>query len=270
VIVDTLGVDRKDMADFKHWSDAMLAGNLDPLDNEGRAKVARAVIDFQNYFIPRIEERRKDPRNDLLSDLANAEIEDDDVEGAVVGPRKLTDAELLPIMSQILLAGNETTTNLIGNGLVLLLEHPEAMAEVRADYGLIPAFIEEALRYEPPAACTYRLVKTDAEVAGEKIPEGSMVVTMWGAANQDPEVFPEPRKFDIHRANAKRHLSFGTGVHFCVGSEMARVEAKVAFETLFNRLADIRLVSGTELNIFPTFTTRGFESIPIEFDRASS
>jgi cytochrome P450 len=262
VIADTLGVDRKDLREFKYWSDCMIAGNLDVLDNTRRAEVAHAVIDFQHYFLPRIAERRGSPRDDLLSDLVNDEA--DDV--AADGDRHLKDSELLAIVSQLLLAGNETTTNLIGNGLLLLTEHPEAMAEVRSDYGLIPNFLEETLRYDGPVHCVFRKAKRDTEMNGSVIPAGSTVLPVLGAASQDPEVFPEPRRFDIHRPNAKKHMTFGHGPHFCVGAEMARVEGQVAFETLFDRLGDIRLAPDASLEHHGSFSTRGYKEIRIEFE----
>jgi cytochrome P450 len=268
VIADTLGVDRADMKDFKYWSDCMLAGNVDMLDNTRRAEVARAVIEFQQYMIPRIEARRESPCDDLLSDLANAEIQSDEIDGASSGPRALTTAELLPICSQLLLAGNETTTNLIGNGLVILIQRPDLMAQVRDDHSLIPSFIEEVLRFDGPIHCTFRKVSGEVEVAGETIPADSMVVPMWGAASQDPEVFESPREFDLHRPNARRHLTFGAGPHFCVGSEMARVESRVAFEVLLTRLADIRLADSADLTHQPSFAARGYRRIDIEFEPA--
>jgi cytochrome P450 len=262
VIADTLGVDRKDLREFKHWSDCMIAGNLDVLDNARRVEVAQAVIDFQHYFLPRIAERRDSPRDDLLSDLVNDEA--DDV--AADGDRHLKDSELLAIVSQLLLAGNETTTNLIGNGLVLLIQHPEAMAEVRSDYGLIPNFLEETLRYEGPVHCVFRKAKRDTVMNDAVIPAGSTVLPVLGAASQDPSVFPEPRRFDIHRPNAKKHMTFGHGPHFCVGAEMARVEGQVAFETLFDRLDDIRLSPDASLEHHASFSTRGYKEIRIEFE----
>jgi cytochrome P450 len=264
VISDTLGVEREDMPDFKYWSDSMIAGNLDMLDNERRAEVARAVIDFQQYMVPRIEARREQPRDDLLSDLANAEIEDDDPD--LEGPRRLTTAELLPIVSQLLLAGNETTTNLIGNGLVLLIQYPDVMAQVRANHALIPAFVEEVLRFDGPIHCTFRRAKGDVKIRGQQLPDGAMVIPMWGAAGQDEEVFENPREFDIHRANVRRHLTFGAGVHFCAGAEMARVEARVAFEVLLGRLDNIRLADDADLSHQPSFAARGYRAVHIEFD----
>lgn len=266
VISDTLGVDRADMPDFKYWSDCMIAGNLDVLDNERRAEVARAVIDFQQYMIPRIEERRVTPRDDLLSDLANAEIAGDDVGAEPGAPRRLTTAELLPIISQLLLAGNETTTNLIGNGIVVLIQHPEVMAEVRADPSLIPLFIEEVLRFDGPIHCTFRLAREGAEIDGHAIPAGDMVVPMWSAAGQDEEVFPDPRTFDLHRPNVRKHLTFGHGVHFCAGAEMARVEGRIAFETLLGRLENIRLAPEEDLALNPGFSARGYQHVHLEFD----
>ncbi|MBS1879488.1 MAG: cytochrome P450 [Actinobacteria bacterium] len=262
VISDTLGISREDLDDFKYWSDCMVAGDLDPMDNEKRAEVGLAVIEFQKYMIPLINERREEPRDDLLSDLTNTEIDDDD---NVSGPRRLSTAEILPIISQILLAGNETTTSLIGNGLVILIEQPELMAELRSDHDLIPDFIEEALRMESPAMCSYRVTTTEVEIGGQTIPAGEMVVGLFGAANQDEEVFENPRTFDMKRPNLRRHLAFGAGPHFCPGAEMARVEARVAFEVLFNRLDQIRLAPGAELHRDPTFTLRTYHEIPLEF-----
>jgi cytochrome P450 len=268
VISDTLGVDRADMPDFKYWSDCMIAGNLDVLDNTRRAEVARAVIDFQQYMIPRIEARRESPRDDLLSDLTNAEIAGDEVEGVAGAARSLTTAELLPIISQLLLAGNETTTNLIGNGMVILIQQPEVMAALRADHSLIPAFLEEVLRYDGPIHCTFRLARGEQEIGGEHIPDGSMVIPMWSAAGQDERVFPNPREFDLHRPNVRRHLTFGHGVHFCAGAEMARVEGRVAFETLLTRLDDIRLADDADLSHHPSFSARGYREVRLQFKAA--
>lgn len=263
VIADTLGISREDLEEFKFWSDCMIAGDLEPMDNEHRAVVARAVLDFQKYMIPLIEARRAEPADDLLSDLANTEITDDEAgEGNM---RRLSTAEILPVLSQILLAGNETTTSLIGSGLVVLLERPELMAEIRADYSLLPRFIEETLRYEPPAMVSYRVATSDMEIAGQKIAAGEMVAPLFGAACQDPEMFEDPRTFDLNRANVRRHLAFGAGPHFCPGAEMARIEARVAFETLFDRLDEIRLATDAPLERYPTFTLRGYLGIPIEF-----
>jgi cytochrome P450 len=270
VISDTLGVDRADMPAFKYWSDCMIAGNLDVLDNTRRAEVARAVIDFQQYMIPRIEARREQPQDDLLSDLTNAEIKSDEVDeaGAAGAPRSLTTAELLPIISQLLLAGNETTTNLIGNAMVILIQQPEVMAQLRADHGLIPAFLEEVLRYDGPIHCTFRIAQGEKEIGGEQIPAGSMVIPMWGAAGQDEDVFPQPREFDMHRPNVRKHLTFGHGVHFCAGAEMARVEGRVAFETLLTRLDDIRLADDEDLTHHTSFAARGYRHVNLEFTAA--
>lgn len=264
VIADTLGVDRRDMPDFKSWSDCMIAGNLDVLDNARRAEVARAVIEFQQYMIPRIEARRATPHDDLLGDLATAEITDDDPD--VSGPRRLTTAELLPIVSQLLLAGNETTTNLIGNGMAILAQRPDLMARARGDHALIPAFVEEVLRYDGPIHCTFRRTTRDVVVGGEHVPQGEMVIPMWGAAGQDPDVFPNPREFDLERPNVRRHLTFGAGVHFCAGAEMARVEARVAFEVLLTRLTAIRLSPDQDLTHQPSFAARGYRELHLEFE----
>lgn len=267
VIADTLGISRDDLADFKYWSDCMIAGDLDPMNNEQRAEVAKAVIVFQKYMIPLIEDRRANPKDDLLSDLANSEITDDELAEADQsgGQRRLTTGEILPILSQILLAGNETTTSLIGNALVVLMQNPDMMAEVRADQSLIPRLLEESLRYEPPAMAIYRRANIDMEIAGQKIAAGDMVVPSIAAACRDANVFENPHTFDLHRSNVRKHVAFGVGAHFCPGAEMARVEARVAFEVLFDRLDDIQLANDTPLEVYPTFTVRGYQKIPITF-----
>ena len=262
VIADTLGIDRKDLKDFKHWSDCMVAGDLDVLDNTRRAEVARGVIEFHRYMVPLIEARREEPHDDLLSDITNAELE---LEDAIDGPRRFRTSEILPLLGSLLLAGNETTTNLIGNAMVVLLKRPELMAEVRADHELISPFLEEVLRFDAPVQCTYRRPTADVELAGQPLAENDMVAVMIGAGNQDAAMFENPRTFDIHRPNVRRHLAFGAGPHFCVGSELARIEARVAFETLFDRLDDISLAPGAELGHHPSFAIRGYREIPIEF-----
>jgi cytochrome P450 len=266
VTTDTLGIGRNDLEDVKYWSACMMSGDMDPMDNARRAEVARAVIEFQRYMIPLIEERREQPRDDLLNDLVNTEIEADEAEGGVA--RKLTTAEILPVISQIMLAGHETTTNLIGNGMVLLLQRPELMAELRADFALIVPFLEEVLRFDPPVHCTYRRTTTEVVVAGQAIAAGEMVIPLIGAANQDENVFEDPRTFDMRRPNVRRHLGFGVGPHFCPGAEMARVEARVGLEVLLNRLDDIKLASGAELTHHPNLT-RGYHAVPIEFTARS-
>ena len=174
---------------------------------------------------------------------------------------------MLNILSQILVAGNETTTSVIAGAMLLLLQHPEQMQALQADCALIPNCIEEALRIESPVQGLFRTAKVDTELSGVKIPAGARLVVMYGSGNRDNEQFPQGDQFDIRRANAKEHLAFGEGVHYCLGAPLARLEAKLAFETLFTRLRNIRLA--TDKNDFthtPSFILRGLKTLHLEFD----
>ena len=264
IISDALGVDRKDHQKFKEWSDKQVSGTLEVLDNEQRAEVARAMIAMQGYLLPLIENCRQVPRDDLMSDLVHAEIDDPTLEG----PRQLSNGELPPIIGQLLVAGNETTAKLIGTGMVILLQRRDILEALRADRTLIPNFIEETLRFDPPVQCTYRIAKKDTHLGSCPVTKGQRVVPMWAAAGRDPMVFDEPGRFDVYRANANRHLAFGFGPHLCAGAQLARAEARIAFEVLLERLLDVRLQPGTKLSRLPSRSLSGYENVPIEFEPA--
>ena len=253
VIADALGVPRNKRDLFKQWSDDILSGNLDVLDHSQRLQVAKSWVDATRYFAEVVGERRGCPHNDLISALATAEVN-----GA-----SLRTAEILPIISTLLLAGNETTTNLIGNGLWRLLEQPELEAQLRADRSLIPAFLEEVLRHDAPVQCLYRVVTQETSLGGTTIPEGANVMLGWGSAGRDPDYFERPDEFDWQRPNLKEHVAFGYGPHLCVGLGLARAEARIAFEALFDRIERFELAPGTALQHLPTFATRGFTALPL-------
>ena len=200
VIADVLGVDRGDLWSFKRWGDLMISGNIDVLNHAQRREVAQAVVEFHDYFVPRIEARRARPTDDLLSEMVNASEADEP---------PLTTEELLPIIDQVLLAGHETTTNLVGNGLVFLLSHPDVADRLRADLSLVEAFVEEMLRFDPPIQCTYRRATADTRLGETEVASGDMVIPVWGAAGYDPAEFPEPERFDLDRPNVRRHMGFG-------------------------------------------------------------
>ncbi|MHB8692221.1 MAG: cytochrome P450 [Solirubrobacteraceae bacterium] len=271
LICQTLGCERSEMPRYKVWTDHLADGYLSVLDNEQRLAVLQSVREFQDYFIPRIEQRRVTPTGDLLSALVNTELEAGDealVQGELVGPRKLTDNEVLPALSQLLAAGNHTTTNLLGNLIVSLVENPEQMQALRSDPSQIPQAIEESLRRDAPLRCTYRVATEEVDVGGTTIAAGSLVPVLWGGAGHDPELFDDPQAFDIGRANSKRHLSFGHGPHFCPGSQLARAQARVAFETLLSRLDEIHFPAGYEPQRVANFPFSSFEEIRLEFRRA--
>jgi len=260
VIADILGVDRADIWTFKHWGDLMISGNIDILSHERRREVAHAVVELHEYFVPRIEERRRQPKDDLLSIMVNTEVD---------GEPPLTTEELLPIIDQILLAGHETTTNLIGNAMVVLLRDHALMARLRNNPADIPAMVEEALRWDPPIQCTYRRATQAHTVVDLDVNAGDMLIPLWAGANWDPEVFPSPEIFDIDRPNTKPHMGFGFGPHFCAGAELARLEARIAFEELLSRLGNITLdEAASDLTHLPSFASHGYTKLGLRFEPA--
>lgn len=232
VLAAVLGVDAGDRHLLKRWSDDLIAGIADVLDDARRLEVARSLLEFQAYFRERIDERWERPRDDLLSDLVHAQLPD--------GSR-LDLSELFPIVAQLVAAGHETTSNFIANAAVILLRRPALLAELRAASERIPDVLEECLRFDPPLHSTVRRAKRDATLHGVAIRRDQTVLPFWGAGNRDAREFPDPDRFDPGRANARRHLSFGHGIHFCIGAELARLEGRVAFETLLGALRGLRL-----------------------------
>jgi cytochrome P450 len=250
VIAEILGVDPERRNDFKRWSDSLVFSGamMGGLDNSRE--------EFRAYFGEVIAERRREPRDDLISAITRAEEAD-----------TLTAAEVMSFALLLLIAGNETTTNLIGNAMLALLDHPEQLDRVRADTSLVPAMVEEALRYQSPVQLIFRSCVRDTEVGGSLIPAGASVIPMYASANRDERHFPEPDTFDITRENARDHVAFGYGPHFCLGAPLARLEAQVAFEELLPRLSDIRMAEET-VEWLPSPLIRGPARLPIRFKAA--
>lgn len=265
---DLLGIDTADMADFTRWVDHTVMGVGDALDNDQRLVVGRSIKEFQDYLMERIEQRRTTRTDDLLDAIVHAEltVEDVDADGTEIsGPRRLDEAEILSIVVQLLGGGNHTTTQLITLTIANLLRHPEAMAAVRADPELVRNALDETLRLESPVQFGRRIATAPVQVGDVEVPAGSTLGVCWGAAGHDPEVFPDPQRFDINRENVRRHMAFGHGRHFCVGVHLARAEATIAVTSLLRRLEDLRLVEGTELAYLPSFTFTGLVALPITF-----
>ena len=264
VIADALGVDRADMPKFKKWSDdsvAPLSGMLTP---ERQIECAHSRIEFQKYMVDRVREREENLRDDLLSDLVQARFDSGERAG-----EGMTMAEMLDVIAQLLVAGNETTTKLIAAATLMLVENPEQMAKVRADHSLIPNLVEEALRMEAPVQMLPRFTKDDVEVGGVVIPKGSVVMAMYGCANRDGGKYPNPDMFDIERDNARTQLAFGQGPHFCVGAALARSEARIAFELLLSRLNNIALANvDTPTHRELLMTLRGLTNLHLTFTPA--
>lgn len=259
LIADQLGVPREDMPEFKRWADDNVAFLGGMISDERYLECAHSIIEYQKYFEKKIEECRAQPRDGILSDVVNASID---------GVEPLGVAELLSIFQQIIVAGHETTTSAFAGIMRLLLENPDQLALVQRDRSLVPAMVEEGLRLASPTQTMFRLATEDVEVAGVKIPEGSRVAVMYGAANRDPSVFPDPDRFDVRRPNAKSHLAFGHGEHYCIGAGLARAELTIGFETLVERLRSPRLAAHNDFAHHPSFILRGLKALHVEFDPA--
>jgi cytochrome P450 len=187
-----------------------------------------------------------------------------DLVRATEGSEALTREEIVAILLQLLTAGNETTTSLIGSALRLLLENPDVEARIRADGALLEPFLEEVLRLESPLHGHFRLVRRDTEVAGTPLAKGSRVMLLWGAANRDGDEFPNPDAIELGRRNAKAHLGFGLGLHHCIGAALARLEARVVFETLLARTSALRRTDAKVEHV-PSLLVRSLVSLPVEF-----
>lgn len=258
VIAEMLGVPPEDREQFKRWSDELSlvaggAGSPSNMSLEDYHKIAQAFQELTAYFGRIVAQRRTQPRDDLLSAMAQAEEAGD----------RLSEKELYANASLLLVAGNETTTNLIGNGTLALLRHPEQFARLKADPSLLPTAIEEFLRYDSPVQFTARLLKEDTTIGGKTLRAGQMVQLILGAANRDPQHFKDPDNLDIGRADNK-HLAFGLGTHFCLGAQLARLEARVAFQTMLRRMPNLRL-DGPEPRFRPHFNLRGLTALPVSF-----
>ena len=229
VICEILGVPFSDRTTFTAWGDTLATG-LDRARSLGHARAMdTASYELTTYLEALLRERRRAPSDDLLSTLALAELDGE----------TLTDRDIIATASFLLIAGFETTVNLLGAGTQLLMEHPEQFAEVSADHGLIADMTEEALRYVSPVQYTFRTALAPIDLpGGATLPEGKTIVLILAGANRDPSVFSEPNRFDIHRDNARRHLAFGFGVHHCLGAALARMEAEVAWKRLLERFPD--------------------------------
>lgn len=262
MIAGQIGMEQ-DRDRVKHWSDAFVdrLGRMIPKERE--LECARAVVEFQHYMKAKIDERRAHRTEDLLSDLVYAEVD---------GERPLEDAEILSIMQQLMVAGNETTTSALAGGLLQLIENPDQMAKAVAavdagDDRMIINLVEEVLRIESPTAGMWRLVLKDAQLGGVAIPKGAMVQLRYAAANRDPARYPDPDRFDIERANARSHLAFGKGIHMCIGNMLSRREMAVAFQELLRRLTNFRLAEGHIPSWPPNMLLRGLTTLPISFRR---
>ena len=256
VIAEMLGVPPEDRDRFRQWSNAR-ARILEPLIGaRERARALAAGEALDAYFLPIVQTRRREPRDDIVSALAQAEEEGD----------ALTERETLTMLRLLLIAGNETTTNLIGNGVLALLEHPEQLQLLREDPSRIPAAVEELLRFDTPVQLDLRAVVDDCEMHDFPLRRGDAAVLAIGAANHDPAAFDDPERLDVERSRGS-NISFGRGVHHCLGAPLARLEARVALEVLIERFASLRLI-GKRPTFRRAIVLRGLETLPVSAVRA--
>jgi cytochrome P450 len=252
VISEMLGIPAEDRPQLSEWSHR-LGATLDPIlpPEEVRA-AAEATVAIVEYMIEAIAERRAEPRDDLLTALT--QVRD--------GGEALSDNEILDNAIFLYAAGHETTVNLIGNGLLALLDHPDQMDRLRADPELAANAVEECLRYDSPVQFTRRITTAAVELGGQSVPAGSIVLVCLGAANRDPDFWgPTADEFDVGREGARRHLSFGHGVHRCLGAALGRVEAQVALEALVRRFPALSLAGTPRRN--DRIVLRGVDTLPV-------
>jgi cytochrome P450 len=243
----------------KRWSDSSVAGLGAIITDEQRIQAARDVVELQKYWQSEFEARLANPNDDIISALTQAEFEDETGE-----ERRLNMGEMISIIQQLMVAGNETTTKVINETFRMLLENPQWFPRLQAEPAIINGLVDEALRISTPNQGMFRFVTRDTELDGVKIPRGGMIWLMFGSANRDASVFPDPDKFDPLRPNLKESVAFGRGAHFCIGAPLARLELKVLFEQVAKRIASFALPAGYKLVYEPSYILRGLAGLELD------
>jgi cytochrome P450 len=259
VTAEMMGVPTSDANQLKDWSAdfAEVLGNFQ--HNPDRAsRTLKCVEEMTSYFRDAISRMRTEPREGLINALLTAEIDGD----------RLTEEEIIANCIVTMVGGQETTTNLIGNGVLTLLRHPDELERLRNDLTLIPSAVEELLRYESPSQHTARICREDTELGGKLIHKGQAVIAVMGAGNRDPERFPHPDRLDLGRTD-NRHLAFGWASHFCFGAPLARIEGQLTFEAIVRRMSNLALETG-DLVWRDNLGLRGLTSLPVTFEVAQS
>jgi cytochrome P450 len=258
VIAEMIGIPAADRPRFIQWSEVIM--NMGYTISAGEeAKEAMKVYfatkgEMKAYLADLLADRRKAPKDDLLTRLVEAEVDGE----------RLTEEEILGFFQLLLAAGTETTTNLISNAMLSFIEHPAELARLKASPELLPSAIEEVLRYGSPVLTMFRQTKRDVELSGQVIPAGKLVLTMIGSANRDPKYFKDPNRFDIARA-PNPHIAFGHGIHFCLGASLSHLEGKIAIPDLLSRLSAFELASAEPWEPRKAFNVHGPYRLPIRF-----
>jgi cytochrome P450 len=252
IIAEMLGVPPERSDDFKRWSDGVIHFAAGPGRDEGFGpEFTTIMVEFLGFLRQIVKQRRADPQDDLVSTLVASQDGEDG----------LTDYEVMLFVQLLLVAGNETTTNLIGNATCALLDHRDQLERVAADLSLVPGAIEETLRYDTPIQLVFRNTTREAEIAGTRIPKGAFVAVLLGSANRDERRFADADRFDVTR-DVKGHLGFGFGAHFCLGASLARLEAKSALEALVPALPQLHELDDARPRV-DSFLVRGPTRLPL-------
>jgi cytochrome P450 len=256
VIADQLGVDRADYEDFRVWSEAWNERHDPNCTPERELLLTDRIIDMQNYLHVRARRYLETPADNLLSRLAHAEVDG----------QRLTMTELMNIAQLLLVAGNETTTTALSTAMYLLLKNPEIKQSILSDVSLVSNFIEESLRRHAPVPHLYRITTQDTTLGGVNIPKGAIVQLFWMGGNYDKEQFEKPECLNVARKGVRNHMSFGRGIHFCVGNPLARGEMRIAIPLLLERLEDLRLSDvHPEPKFAPHFQIHCLDHLQVQF-----
>ena len=259
IIASQLGIPRDDIGLFKVWSDAYMARISNLLSDEEDLKCAAQIVDYQHYIKRILDKRRAEPKDDIISDLIHTEM---------VSGRKLDDSEIISLVREILVGGNETTTSAIGSGMRLLIAQPDKVAQLRAEPSLIKNLVEETVRLEAPIQGLYRVTTCDAELGGIKLPKGVPINMRWAGGNRDNCVFADAAELDLKRRNTGSHLGFGSGIHHCLGATLARVELVASFTAILERMQDYAFPSGfDDVRYVPSILQRTIEELPMTFSK---
>lgn len=261
VIISQMGAPLEDLPLFRKWTEAFIGNLSQQLDKEGTLQAAKDMVEFQHYFVARMNERRAKPEDDILSKVVNASFD---------GEQPLTDAECLSMLSQILVAGNETTSASLTEGIWLLIQNPDQYQLLKDDPSpeMISRLVEEVLRISSPSANMFRMTTKEVVMHGVTIPENSILFARFASANQDDDQFPEAAKFNLMRDNLKDQVAFGKGVHHCLGAALSRREMNIGFKVILDRMENFRLAEGAS---DPEFSANallhGMTGLSIAFDK---